>query len=100
MIRESAVEETANSLEFLYRYIWNIPAHDSRLENMSENEFQLEIEAYLKVKTTIENRKADTGPSQEFLETAQNWIIQQKAEAGVDMVPTTAEELGWTKRGS
>lgn len=60
---------------------------------MSEFQFDLEVSAYFEAMKIMAG-KSTPGMSSSFVESAKEW---KKSIQELDTIPTTPEELGWTK---
>lgn len=76
--------------------IWHIPAHDPRLETMSDYEYRLEVEAWFEAQQILSGKKK-AGPGQGFFDKAQEAQEALKRFMERQEEPVTPEELGWDK---
>lgn len=72
----------------MYRVLWHVPAHDQRLQSMTNHEFELEVRAYFELQKVMSGEKKP-GPSRAFVDTVKQ--MMQKA----DTAPVTPKDLGW-----
>jgi len=78
----------ANEWQFLYRYIWKLPANDPRLDGMTRYDFELEVMAHFEIGAILNGNKKP-GPSQGFLDKARELLSKG--------APVTPQEVGWDK---
>ena len=82
------MRDRAREIRFQYAYLWGVAPHDPALDELSDYEMELDIDAYLELTQILAGTKKQ-GPSSEFNERARKRLKKAKEEAKT----VTPEEL-------